>query len=293
MRAAQTIYVVAAVVIVTVAVIASVLLFQRPRDRSLARLREKGVVRIGYAAERPHAFITDTGRVTGEAPEVAREIVDRLDIPEIEWVYTEFGQLIVGLESKHYDVIAAGMFITEERARRVDFSNPSVHVIQALLVREGNPHELHSYEQVPALPQVKVAVLTGSVEETMFTKLGLPEDQLIVVPDARAGRAAVETGVADALAFSHPTIKKMARKGDGEKTEIADPFYQPIHPSIRHLGYAAFAFRKEERALLDAWNRKMEEFIGTPEHIDLISRFGYTEANLPGEITTEELLSHD
>ena len=104
-----------------------------------ARSGRPGFIRIGYAVEAPYAFLTPDGELTGESPEVAKRITSRLGIPRITWRQVEFASLIDELDAGRIDMIASGMFVTEERARRVAFSIPTFHTHQALLVRAGNP----------------------------------------------------------------------------------------------------------------------------------------------------------
>lgn len=259
------------------------------QDRSLTRLREKGVIRIGYAVEAPYAFLKGGGRVTGESPEVARRIVARLGLGRVEWCQMEFGSLLAGLESGRFDVVAAGMFITPERARRVAFSEPTFHVQQGLLVARGNPRQLHAYEQAQAQAEIRVAAIWGSVEEALLRRLGVPEARLIRVPDALAGRVAVESGVADALALSSPTIQWMALQEQLGKTEMARPFVPAELARRERLGYGGFVFRKRDRQLQSAWNAELRAFIGSPEHRQLLAEFGFSAGELPGSITTAEI----
>jgi Bacterial extracellular solute-binding proteins, family 3 len=121
-------------VIVIVAAFSTAIVLRFLRDQSLTRLQQEGTIRIGYAVEAPYAFLKPGGEVTGESPKVAKQIVARPGIRRIEWRQSEFGSLISGLESGRFDVIAAGMFITPERAQRVSFSEPTFHVQQGLLV---------------------------------------------------------------------------------------------------------------------------------------------------------------
>lgn len=261
------------------------------RDQSLTRLQQAGTIRIGYAIEAPFAFLNAEGQVSGESPEVAKEIVARLGIQRIEWIQTDFGALISDLEAERFDVIAAGMFITPERAQRVAFSEPTFHVAQGLLVRVGNPHRLHAYEQALTQADIKIAVISGAIEETLLRRIGLPDSQLVLVPDVLTGRAAVETGLADGLALSALTIRQMSTAAPVSQTEMAQPFMQPDPALTRGLGYGAFAFRQQDRQLLTAWNTAMQPFIGSPAHLALIAQFGLTEAELPGKVTTSNILA--
>ena len=280
-----------AVCAVALALAAAWLLLSRPWDQSLARLLETGVIRIGYANEAPFAFLRPDGEVSGHTPELARRVVERLGIRHVEWRVTEFNALIGELEDGHIDVIAAGMFITAERAQRVQFSEPIFHVGQALLVAKGNPKGLHSYADALGRPEVRLAALAGAVEATLLEQLGLPASQRVLMPDVATGRAAVETGLVDGLALTTPSIDWMVRQDRSGKTERASPFSQTLPRELGGHGYGAFAFRKEDRALLDAWNTQQAELLRDREFQVLIEEFGFSRNELPGSARTREILA--
>lgn len=176
------------------------------------------------------------------------------------------------------------MFITPERARVVSFSIPTFRVRQGLLVREGNPRGLHSYSEAVASPEVRVAVLSGSVEEALLGRLGLPRSRCLAAPDVATARRAVLAGEADALALSAPTVRWMAKPGE---TEVAAPFEEA--PRDR-TGFGGFVFRKADVRLREAWNARLRALVGSRAHLGLIARFGFTEADLPGPMSTESLV---
>ena len=280
----------AVILLITIFAFAAALLSIFLRDTSLSRIRKAGVIRIGYTVEAPYAFLAPDGKVTGESPEVARRIVERLGIPGIEWRYVKFSHLIDDLEAGNIDVIASGMFITPERARRARFSEPTFHARQALLVRKGNPLALHSYEQALKRPGTRITAISGSVEEQLLLHIGYSKERLVPVPDALTGLSAVESGIADGLALSSPTLRWITSHNRGNRVEIAQPFDQP-RATIGNLGYGAFVFRKQDGALQHAWSDAQKGFIGSPDHVHLLKRFGFTEKELPGRITTAEVLS--
>ena len=261
-----------------------------PRDRSLTELQEAGRIRIGYAVEAPYLFLKPGGDVTGAEAEVAKVIVDRLGIERIEWRLYEFRDLLFALENNQIDAIVAGMFITPERAEHAIFSEPTFHVQQGLLVAVGNPQQLYSYQQAATLPGIKIAVLSGSVEEAMFKSLGLPASQLVRVPDALTGRVSVETGLADALALSIISIRWMAGQDQLGRTESVQPLEQTILAQNKYFGYGAVVFRQSARQLRSAWNVELKSFLGGSEHLRLIVPFGFSNAELPGTVTTQEIL---
>ena len=110
---------------------------------TLERIKATDQVTIAIADEAPYGFRDASGRVTGDAPEIARAILERIDPEiEIEWVSTEFGQLFPGLREGDFDIAAAGMFITPERCEAAAFSDPTYVVGEAFAVRDSNPKNL-------------------------------------------------------------------------------------------------------------------------------------------------------
>ncbi|MFZ5813158.1 MAG: ectoine/hydroxyectoine ABC transporter substrate-binding protein EhuB [Thermodesulfobacteriota bacterium] len=238
------------------------------------------VLRVGYAEEYPYSFRDAAGRVTGESPETARAVLDRLRIKDVRWVLVEFANLIHELERGEIDMIAAGMFITPQRSRRIDFSLPTAKVGQGLLVRSGNPKNLHSCADLVKRTDVVVAVLSGSVEEQGLKSMGVPDARLFRVPDAATGSAAVKAGRADGLALSGPTVNLMARDSNG-MLESATPFQGFVQDGEECAGSPAFGFRKRDEALRRAVDEVLRGFVGSPEHLALVAPFGFTAQDMP------------
>jgi polar amino acid transport system substrate-binding protein len=260
-----------------------------PAGSTLDRVREAGLVRVGYANEAPYAYRdTASGRVTGEAPEIARVVFTRLGVGEIEGVLTEFGSLIPGLQAGRFDVIAAGMYVTPERCAEVAFSDPSYAVGEGFIVAAGNPLALHGYEAVRERADATLGVVSGTIERTYALRLGIPESRLVTFPDALAAMAAVRAGRVSAYAGTALTVQSLlAKKPAG--VEQALPFTDPSIDGRTVRGYGAFAFRRDDRDLVEAFNRHLEAFVGTPEHLALVAPFGFTRAQLPEGADTGRL----
>lgn len=252
------------------------------RDDSLEKIRRHGALRVGYAVEEPYAFIARDGKVTGAFPEMAVQIAKELGISRVEWRLTDFHLLIESLESGRIDVIAAGMFNTPERLRRVDFSLPAFKARPGLLVQKGNPHRLHAYADLKADGSIRTAVIWGSAEEADLARAGIPPGRLIRTPNAHMGQLLIASGQAEALALSLPTLQWMLSSGNAGETEIAVPFERGgSGGEVDAPQYSAFAFRKNDNALRKAWNRVMERYVGSPGQLETVRPFGFSEADLP------------
>lgn len=256
---------------------------------ALERIQESGKVRVGFANEAPYAYLdVASGELIGEAPAVLRHVMARLGVDEVEGVLTEFGSLIPGLRAGRFDVIAAGMYITPPRCEQVRFSNPTYGVGEAFAVRAGNPLGLHSYEDVAANPQARLGVVAGAVEQGYALALGVPRARVVVFPDAPSALAGLLADRVDAYGGTALTVEDLLRKADNAAIERATPFEEPVIDGVTQRGYGAFAFRPGDGDLADAVDAVLAGYLGTPEHLAAVAPFGFTEAELPGDMTAEE-----
>lgn len=252
-------------------------------ENSLERAQKNGFIRVGFANEAPYGFATSSGKLTGEAPEVARAVFAKLGIKQIDGVLTEFGALIPGLKAKRFDVIAAGMYINPKRCKQILFSEPSYGIGQAFLIKEGNPKKLKDYASIAGDGNLKLAVLSGAVEGGYAKSSGVKRTQLVSLPDQASMVKAVQAGRVDAAALSALSIAGMAQKVDGLISTA--PFGTVAGRSVK--GHGGFGFRKEDTALRDAFNAELKKFLGSKEHLDLVTPLGFGEGYMPNKTMTE------
>jgi polar amino acid transport system substrate-binding protein len=253
-------------------------------ETTLERARKEGFIRAGFANEAPYGFATPDGKLTGESPEVVKAVMAKIGIPQVDGVLTEFGSLIPGLEAGRFDVIAAGMFITPKRCKQVQFSEPTYGIGQAFLVPKGNPKGIKDYSTIAGNKDLKLAVMSGAIEATYAKDSGIEQSQLVILPDQSSLVKAVQAGRADAAALTALSIADMASKNEG--VESTPPFGTVAGKSV--VGHGGIAFRKEDKDLYEAFDAELKKFIGSPEHIALVTPFGFGKGFLPTK-TTEEL----
>lgn len=257
---------------------------------TLEAAKAAGRIRVGYANEAPYAYMDSRqGQVTGEAVEVARVVLKRMGIDEVEGVLTEFGGLIPGLQAKRFDIIAAGMYVTPQRCSQVRFSNPTYGVDAAFLVPKGNPDKLHSYADLAKQPDLKLGVVVGAIEADYARASKIADSQIVVFPDAVSAYAGVQSGRAHAYAGTALTVNDLLGKKPDAELERAEPFVNPEIEGEDVRGYGAFAFRQEDAAFVEAFNAELVNFIGTPEHAEIVAPFGFTAGELPEGMTAATL----
>ncbi len=249
---------------------------------SLDEIKASSHIRIGYANETPFAFTETDGRVTGESPEIAKVIFARMGIQQVDGVLTEWGSLIPGLRAGRFDVIAAGMYITPARCKQVIFTDPQYALPDTLLVAQGNPKNLHSYADIAKNPEVKLAIMAGTVNLAYARDSGVKDAQILQVPDTTAQLQAVRAGRADAAVGTQLTMKGLAKKG-GDKVEAISDFSD----DPAHTGYGALAFRPEDKALRDAVNAELKKWLGSEEHLQTVAPFGFDRNNVTDKTAAE------
>ncbi|GGX89653.1 ectoine/hydroxyectoine ABC transporter substrate-binding protein EhuB [Streptomyces fructofermentans] len=250
----------------------------------LDRLKAQGVVRLGIAGEIPFGYIDRDGRLTGEAPELARVIFGRLGVDSVQPVPTEFGSLIPGLNSQQFDVVAAGMYINAERCRQVIFSDPDYQMLDSFIVRKGNPKNLRDYGDV-VRSKARFATGTGYAEIQYAVDAGYDESDILIVPDQVAGLNAVEAGRVDVFAGTALTTREVVRKS--RKAESTEPF-APLVDGRPHTDGGGFAFRPTETALRDAFNKELHSMKRSGELLRVLRPFGFTENEMT-DMTAKEL----
>jgi polar amino acid transport system substrate-binding protein len=252
-------------------------------ETTLERAKKDGYIRVGFANEAPFGYATPDGKLTGEAPEVAKAVLAKMGIKQVDGVLTEFGSLIPGLKAGRFDIIAAGMFINPKRCAEINFSEPSYGIGGAMLVPKGNPKKVKDYSTFKDNSDLKLAVMAGAVEGGYAKDAGVSQGQLVVLPDQSSLVAAVQSGRADAAALTALSIADMAKKADG--VESTKPFGEVNGKSVK--GHGGFGFRKEDTDLQKAFDAELKKFIGSPEHIALVEPFGFGKDYLPNKTTAE------
>ncbi|MCE0444742.1 ectoine/hydroxyectoine ABC transporter substrate-binding protein EhuB [Streptomyces tricolor] len=238
----------------------------------------------GSPGEIPFGYIDRNGRLTGEAPELARVIFKRLGVDRVQPVPTEFGSLIPGLKSQQFDVVAAGMYVTPDRCEQVIFADPDYQMPDAFIVPKGNPLGLRTYADA-LRAHAKVATGTGYAQIQHAVEAGYRENDLVIVPDQVAGLNAVESGRVDLFAATAVTARLVAR--GSAKAESTKPFVALVDGKPKADG-GAFAFRPTETRLRDAFNAELHKLRRSGELYRIVRPFGFTKAEMT-TLTAKEL----
>lgn len=263
--------------------------YQAAAETVLDRVRREGVVHVGFPNQVPYAYADAAGNLTGADAEVARLVFAKLGIPRMDGVLTEFASLIPGLKAERFDAVLA-MFVNPARCAQVAFSEPIYGIGQAMVVKQGNPAHIASYDDLAARKDLTLALMAGAVQAGYARAAGIGADRVQSYPDGPSALAAVAAGRASAFGISSlPARRLLDAAGAGSGVQLVEGFPDPVIDGKPARGFDAFAFRKDDADLLAAFNTALAGVAHGPALLDAMAPFGFTADNLPGAISTASL----
>jgi polar amino acid transport system substrate-binding protein len=254
---------------------------------TLQRIKDAKKVKVGIAGEVPYGY-TEGGKVTGEAPEVARAVFKALGVPDVEATQVEFDQLIPALVASKYDMVAAGMAILPKRCAQAAFSDVDYVTPTAFIVPKGNPKGLKSFDDVKA-KGATIAVLSATIEQSVATATGIPDSKIQPYAGQPDLFSAMKTGRADCGALTDISLRTLLKDNPDAPFEITDGFVPKIDGKDQ-IQAGGFVFRKGETDLVDAFNEQLGKLHESGEWLKIVTPFGFTKDNLPpADVTTDKL----
>lgn len=243
---------------------------------SLEEIKQRGQIRIAVANEIPYGYVDMSGEAKGAGPDVARQIMKQLGIDKIEWITTSFSSLIPGLRADHFDMVAAEMAVLPERCKQVLFSEPNTSYGEGLLVAEGNPHDLHAYQDF-AESEHKIAIMAGADQLEMLQALGVPDNRMVTISNNADAISTVSTGRAAAYAATSLTVSELAKQSP--RVEAAADFTDPVINGEPVRSWGAFTFSMDSQDLRDAVSEELAKFKQTDEWKQILTTYGFSDTD--------------
>lgn len=173
-------------------------------------------------------------------------------------------------------MVAAEMAILPQRCEQIPFSEPNSSYGEGLLVANGNPKDLHSYEDFKD-GKNKVAIMAGADQLEMMQALGVDESQLVTISNNADAISTVATGRADAYAATGLTAAELAKQSD--KVELAAKFEDPVIDGAAIRSWGGFTFANNSESLRDAINKELAAFKKTKEWQEILSHYGFSDVD--------------
>ncbi len=240
-----------------------VLLFSAPAAyaNTWQNVKKAGVLTVGIEGTYPpFDFMDENNQPTGFDVDLARAIGKELGV-KVSFVSTKWTALIGGLNADKFDVIAADMNNTPERAKSVDFTIPYNVTGAVLICRKDNAkyHKLSDLKgaHVGAGVGTAFADLAKSVKGANVT---LYSSMPAYLQDLMNGRLDV---IINAKAVSAYAIKK-----NNYPLEICSDVLNKKNP-----GRISMAVKKGNKTLLAKLDHAIEKYTNSPAYQALYNKW--------------------
>ncbi len=200
-------------------------------------------LRVGLDTFVPWAMKDKDGSLIGFEVDVAKKLGSDMGI-EVEFFPTRWAGIIPSLISKKFDVIIAGMSITENRKKKVNFTIPYYYSGNSIV---ANKKLSYSYKKLDDFNQsgVTIFVRPGTTSEAICKKL-FPNARIRRYEDESQMIRALINGKAHAAVVNEVLAAFQAIK-------YSDHLFTPISEVLDPVP-VGMAVRKEDKALLNLLN---------------------------------------
>ena len=206
-------------------------------------IKARGVLTIGtegvYA---PYTYHDEKGRLTGYDVEVGRAIAKKLGL-ELQVDDMDFDAALLAAQNGKSDIVMAGVTVTDERQKVMDFSDTYAEGIQSIIVPEDS--DIASADDLTGKAIGTQRGTTGYI----YCTDDFGEDNVIAYDDGLTAVQALNNGQVDAVVIDNAPAQEFVAANPGLK--ILDTAYAQEDYAI---GVA-----KGNTQLLDAINGALEE----------------------------------
>lgn len=219
-------------------------------DDALQKVKQRGVLVVGTSAGYPpYEFTTKKNGKTeyiGFEMSLAKQFAKDLGV-KLEIKNMDFDSLLVALESHKIDVAIAGINITPERKKSVDFSKPYYKGTKYFLINKKNQAKYKTYTDFKGKT---VGTENGAMEYTLIKKN---------IPNVKEKGLAKWSSLVIALQ-SHKLDGVLMDSATAQAFATANPDLYAFNSHIKiHTAGVAMAFPKGATSLENAANQTIDQ----------------------------------
>ena len=170
----------------------------------------EGKLTMATNAEFPPYEYYEGEKVVGIDAEVAEKIAEKLGL-ELEIKDVSFDSIIPGVQSGKYDMGMAGMTVTDERKRSVNFSDSYATGIQSVIVKEDS-----KIASIDDLQGKKIGVQTATTGD-IYASDDYGEDNVKRYENGAAAVAALTANKVDCVIIDNEPAKSYVEANKGLK----------------------------------------------------------------------------
>ena len=203
---------------------------------------QNNVLRVATDATFPPMEFVENGKKTGFDVELVEAVAAKMG-KKVEWIDIDFKGLVPGLVAKRYEMAVSAIYITDERKKVVDFTQPYYAGGLVAMVKDGSP-----ITKLTDLNGKKVSVQVGTKSVGFLTE-NYPKVQRVEVEKNQEMFNLVDIGRADAAVTGKPAAFQYIRTRGGMKV---------LSEQLTTEEYG-MAIRKDMPELTAAVNKALEQ----------------------------------
>lgn len=251
--------------LLTILALSFILLACSDKDKKASsnelNLIEEGKLVVATSADfPPFEYITNDGlfeSFDGIDVALALKICEKLDL-ELVMKDMEFTSLLGVLPTGSADVVMAGFANTPDRAENMSFTEAYYLAKQVIMMPEGA-----GITGANDILDLKVGAIESFVSESIVRELEIKE--ISTYKKAADGVMDLKNGRIDALVLDLPTANALLLENDGfEVVEDSEVF---------ETEYYSIATKKDNKALLDALNKILDDMKKSGEIDEIIASY--------------------
>ena len=217
---------------------------------------EKKVLTMATNAEFPPYEYYEGDKIVGIDAEVAQLIADKLGM-ELKIEDVAFDSIIPGVQAGKYDMGMAGMTVTEDRLKDVNFSDSYAKGVQVVIVKDGG-----TVASLDDIAGKKIGVQTSTTGD-IYASDEFGEENVVKYENGALAVEALKNGKVDCVIIDNEPAKSYVAANEGLKileTEYAVEDY-------------AICFAKENTELQEKVNAALKELIADGSVAKVVEKY--------------------
>ena len=209
-----------------------------------ANTEEKATLTMVTNAEFPPYEFHEGDKIVGIDAEIAQAIADKLGM-ELKIEDVAFDSIIPGVQAGKYDMGMAGMTVTDERLKSVNFSDPYAKGVQVIIVKEDS-----DIKTVDDVKGKKIGVQTSTTGD-IYASDDYGEENVTKFENGAVAVQALVSGKVDCVIIDNEPAKSYVEANKGLK--ILETAYVEEDYAI--------CFNKNDKELQEKVNGALKELI--------------------------------
>lgn len=215
-----------------------------------------GVIDIGTSADFPPYEFYEGEEIVGIDPDLAKEIGDKLGL-EVKFHDMDFSAIVASVESGKLDVGMAGLTITDERKKQVNFSDTYAKSVQKVLVKKDS-----DIKKIEDLDGKKIGTQLGTTGD-IYAQDDFGEENVQAFAKYADAVLALQNGKIDAILLDEQTANKF--NDANEDLNILETSYAEEEYAI--------AITKDNEKLLEEVNNLIKELKDSGKLDEIIGNY--------------------